>query len=190
MRLETKRGEPDAANFTRGVRARAWLIAVLALLVAIGGRSLLSPWLGDALPFVFAFPAVALVSIFVGSRVGIAVALGAVLWVAIPGLPPKFSVEESGLQTLLFLPSAMVIAFVCGRATGRKPSLISTKLPIQVFEIATLQWLRFVIAVSMVLPGLIFILVGLYTYQSAMNAAADRMDRVGRIVAEHALKVF
>ncbi len=36
-----------------------WSIAVIAALVAMGLRGLLNPWIGNALPFVFAFPAVA-----------------------------------------------------------------------------------------------------------------------------------
>jgi len=65
-----------------------WLVVVLASLLAIGGRAALTQWIGDGMPFVFAYAAVITVALLRGFAPALATGLASAPWVSLGWVPP------------------------------------------------------------------------------------------------------
>lgn len=108
------------------VRARSrstdilyWLLAIVAGVAAMGLRTLFDEAVvGDALPYLFAYPAVALVGLLIGSGPALATMTVSTVWILLPWVPPAAS--ATWLETLVFVPMATVLAVAAARYSDRK----------------------------------------------------------------------
>src|SRR6478672_6027160 len=96
-----------------------WGIVVGAALVAMVARGLLNPWFGNAVPFVFAFPAVAAVAWVAGAAPALATTLLCAIWVLAPGTDPSLDPDATWLPMAAFLPSALLVAFLVSHLAHR-----------------------------------------------------------------------
>src|SRR5690606_26396071 len=96
-----------------------WLLAIVAGVVAMGLRTLFDEAVvGDALPYLFAYPAVALVGLLVGSGPALATMTASTVWVLVPWVPP--TATGTWLETLIFVPMATVLAVAAARYSDRR----------------------------------------------------------------------
>lgn len=188
--------------------AKRWIVAGAAAIAAVGARAVLAPWLGDAVPFVFAFPAIALVGLYAGLGPAVLVALLCSAWALAPWVDSTSQVSVGNLPVLLFLPSALLVAFFCGRVgpgahrraglsattsapvAGRAPGADNASSEQQFTNAAASRWLLASIAAAAVVPGALFAFAAWTSYHDAFAEAAVRVDRTMRIAHEHAVKVF
>ena len=192
-------GSPRSAPMTASPWMR-WSIAIVAALVAMGARGLLNPWFGNALPFVFAFPAVALVAWVAGLVPALAAALLCAAWALAPGIEPSLDPEATWLQMATFLPSALLVAFVVSHLARRPraashPAKASMQTPAE-SELSseessnTLKWLRATMWLGALVPLVVFLGVAWYLHGQAVTQAKLSLDRTVRVAEEHARKVF
>ncbi|MBN9427100.1 MAG: hypothetical protein J0H09_11405, partial [Burkholderiales bacterium] len=102
----------------RSLLSRRFLLRLVAVALGVcagmGLRALLTPWLGEALPFLFALPAVALTALYTGFTAGLGVVLLCCLWVLLPWLPPGLQQPAAWTAIGDFAPPALVLVAVCG----------------------------------------------------------------------------
>ncbi len=145
-------------------RAAAALVVVV---LAIGGRVVLAPWLGDSAPFVLAWPAVAAVALLAGPWGGTVAALACAAWALSPWVAPS----GIGLPALaVFVATAIALAW-------------------------GMPWLARVGRVAdprrtALLPLLAFVGLGAWQLRTRAEEGYARMERVTRVAAEHASKVY
>jgi len=177
-----------------------WSIAVVVALVAMAARGLLNPWFGNALPFVFAFPAVALVAWVAGVAPALAAALICAAWVLAPWVDPSLDPESTWLPMAAFLPSALLVAFLISHLAHRlrvtsQPAhasmgaLAESELSSEESG-STLQWLRATMWLGALVPLVVFVGVAWYLHGQAVTQAKLALDRTVRVAEEHARKVF
>ena len=188
-----------AAHFLRWptgwppARSRAFAAAAICLglgLLAIGARTLAHPWLGDGLPFVFAFPAVVACTLWGGLVGGLAATLGGAAWHLFLGAGS--SGVDAVLQASVFMAAGSVVAVLVAtlsRRGQRDPGAAEEDGHAR-RDAATLFWLRAGILLSVAVPWAVFAALALYTHASAVQSAERRMDRLAAIAHEHALKLF
>jgi signal transduction histidine kinase len=158
-------------------------VVVLATIAAMGARALVAPWIGETLPFVFAFPTVAGVAFFVGITSGALVAICCAAWLLIPGMPPEMLAGVNWSAAATFLPAAFFVAFFAGQVRRESE-------PVSVLEDNnTVRWLRLSMVLAAVLPTLVFATAAWLSYREAFSDARLRIDRNARIAQEHASKV-
>ncbi len=166
-----------------GVRQAA--IVAIATVVAMGGRILLTPWLGTELPFITVFPAVAIVAFFAGITAGGVTAIAGVLWLVAPWWPPYPPPGFDWQDVAAFMPAAFLVAFFSGQ--GRDG-------PATAFDAAstnvTVRSLRFSMFMAAALPTLLLVGAAAVIYAQSFDDARLRVDREVRIAQEHASKVI
>lgn len=165
------------------------LIVAVATLVAMGARNLLTPWLGDTLPLVTAFPAVAIVAFFAGITTGAVTGIACALWLFSPWLSPPGAAGFGWQGVAVFIPAAFLVAFFSGQgrdeaaaATTAAADSASTRL--------TVRALRLSMTMAVALPTLLFLVAAWIFYGQAFDDARLRVDREARIAQEHALKIM
>ena len=160
-------------------------MALAGVVVGMGSRSLLQPWLADAVPFVLAFPSLIAVQAVAGRAAAIWAAVGCALWALVPGLHP----HPSLLHVAVFFMSAVVVAFFLERFIGvSRPDAANDGRPMQ--PEGSLWWLRVWIAMSLVLPVVFFCSIAWYTRGQTLQEGHARVDRAATIVREHASRVI
>lgn len=171
----------------RAVRLLGGLsLALAAAALAMGGRWLLAE-AGSELPFVFAFPAVALLALFAGIAPAVMAALlCAFVWIH-PAVSPAGPGGGTWLQAGLFLPSALAIAFVVGLA-GPAGHAGQPKARIEPPGAAPSArgWLLALMASAIVVPAVVFVAVAWHGYWAAFDDAQAKLDRAARIAHAHA----
>ncbi len=78
----------------------------------------------SGLPFITAFPAVAIVAFFSGITTGAITALACVLWLFAPWVPPVLVSDFGWEEVAAFLPAAFLVAFFSGQ--GRDEAAAAT----------------------------------------------------------------
>jgi len=170
-----------------------WLVVVLASLLAVGGRGALTQWIGDAVPFVFAYPAVVLVALLRGFLPAVTTGLASALWLWLGGVPPA---EPDPRAVLVFLAAMVGLSALAarGRLTflpGRQVAPVAGVLD-QASGVhgRVVNGLFAVIVVAAVLPVVVFVALSRIEHRRAYDDAALRLERGTQVAAEHALKVF
>jgi signal transduction histidine kinase/ActR/RegA family two-component response regulator len=163
--------------------------AALGVGVGMGGRLLVQSWLGDEVPFVFAFPAVAVVAYLAGLWPALLAAVACAAWVLAPALPPSPPPATAQRQALLFLPSAASVALLSHwaattLAVAPTPAAMAGPAP------PVLRWLRAAIAVAALVPAVFLAALAWTSYGDAIANAQTRLDRAARIAREHASRVI
>ncbi len=162
-------------------------MAAIAAVIGMGLRGLLDRWLGDAVPFVFAAPAVVAIGWYAGLLPALLTAALSVAWLHLPWLRPTLGLEAGWKPSLYFLPGALLLAFFAARL-GR--ILNQGAASTQVERGGTLAWLRAVMAIAVVVPAFFFSVAAWTLYEQAVAEGRGRVDHAARIGEEHALKVF
>lgn len=160
------------------------VVVAVALVVAMGLRSLLSPWLGNAFPLVFAFPMVALVSLLAGVGAAGALALLCLAWVWVPFMPPSWPAQGPMhiLVALVALAATSFVGLVRAPAARAAPAPDGRAHP-------ALRALRWSLPLALLLPLTLFALLAWNSYQDALLAARQRVEATVRVVGEHAARV-
>ena len=169
--------------------ARQALIVFVATVIAMGVRNLLTPWLGTDLPFVTAFPAVAIVAFFSGITTGGITALACALWTMTPSLPPYPSPGFGWQEIAAFIPAAFLVAFFSGQGRDEAAAAMAAAAEAESTEL-TVRSLRLSMLLAFVLPTLLFLVAAWISYGRAFDDARLRVDREVRIAQEHASKIM
>lgn len=176
-----------AAFFEAG-RKRAWLFATGAAVAAMTLRAPLTPWLDVRAPFIFAFPAIAMVGFVCGAGPALLTTLICALWAVLPWLSPTIQGPDGLLNLALFLISAGITAVFAGRVRlqALRPD------PMEQTDGGTnlMRWLRVSMAVAALLPAAFFVMAAWYSHRQAFDEGQLRIDRAVRIAQEHAAKVM
>ncbi|MBC8119794.1 MAG: response regulator, partial [Burkholderiaceae bacterium] len=167
---------------------RQALIVVVATIVAMGVRNLLTPWLGSDLPFITAFPAIAIVAFFSGITSGAVTGIACVLWLFSPWMPPHPTADLSWQEIAAFIPAAFLVAFFSGQ--GRDEAATATAAADSASTRLTVRSLRLSMGMALVLPTLLFMVAAWIFYGQALDDARLRVDREARIAQEHASKIM
>lgn len=157
------------------------------VVVGMGSRALLQPWLADSVPFVLAFPALIAVQAVAGRSAAIWGALGCVVWALVPGLNPHPSV----LHVAVFFVAAVAITLFLDRflSMSRLDAADDPRGAATLPE-NSLWWLRVWIAMSLILPVVFFCSIAWYTRGQILQEGQARVDRAGTIVREHAARII
>ncbi len=170
-----------------GLRQAA--IVLVATLIAMGVRNLLTPWLGTGLPFITAFPAVAIVAFFSGITTGAMTALACALWLLAPWTPPVLASDFGWEEFAAFVPAAFLVAFFSGQ--GRDEAAAATAAAAETASAQlTVRSLRLSMLMAVILPTLLFMVAAGIFYGQAFDDARLRVDREARIAQEHASKIM
>ena len=164
-------------------------IVLVATLIAMGVRNLLTPWLGPGLPFITAFPAVAIVAFFSGITTGAITALACALWLLAPWTSPVLASDFGWEEFAAFIPAAFLVAFFSGQ--GRDEAAAATAAAAETASAQlTVRSLRLSMLMAVILPTLLFIVAAGIFYGQAFDDARLRVDREARIAQEHASKIM
>lgn len=164
-----------------------WLFASGSAAAAMAARGALQPWLGDALPFIFALPAMFFVGWFAGKVPAAVAALVCAAWLLAPALAPTLSPADGWRPIFYFLPSALLLGFFGSqlrRGTDRREPAPAKA------QREGLAWLWAAMLLGGALPLALLAVVAVSLYDSALAEANLRVERAARIGEEHALKVF
>ena len=168
---------------------RQALIVMAATIIAMGGRDLLTPWLGTDLPFVTAFVAVATVAFFSGITSGAVTGLACAVWLAASWWPLHSEYTFGWNGVAIFIPAAFLVAFFSGQ--GRDEAATATAAAVDTAAIRhTVRALRLSMLMAVTLPTVLFIGAAWIFYLQAFDDARLRVDREARIAQEHASKVL
>ncbi|MFA7503289.1 MAG: ATP-binding protein [Burkholderiaceae bacterium] len=141
---------------------------------------------GDALPYLFAYPAVALVGLLIGAGPALATMTTATVWILLPGLAPAAS--ATWIQTLVFVPTATVVAVAAARFADRRGA--AAPMADSLADGATTRTLRLTIWVALLLPALLFAIAAAFSYDRAFSAAGERAVRSVRAVEEYVMRAI
>ena len=170
-----------------GLRQAA--IVIVATIIAMGVRNLLTEWVGSGLPFITAFPAVAIVAFFSGITTGAMTALACVLWLFAPWVPPALTTDLGWEEVAAFLPAAFLVAFFSGQGRD-EAAAASTAAAETASAQLTVRSLRVSMLMAVILPTLLFTVAAAIFYGQAFDDARLRVDREARIAQEHASKIM
>lgn len=164
-----------------------WLLAIVAGVAAMGLRTLFDEAVvGDALPYLFAYPAVALVGLLIGSGPALATMTVSTVWILVPWVSPTAS--GTWLETLIFVPMATVLAVATARFSERRGGV--SPIPDALTDGATARTLRLTIWVALLLPALLFAIAAAFSYDRAFTLASERAVRSVRAVEEYVLRAI
>ena len=164
-----------------------WIIAVVAGAAAMGLRGLFDQVIvGHALPFILAYPTVALVGLMIGAGPALATMTTATLWVLAPGLMPAAS--ATWIETLVFVPMATVVAVAAARYADRRS--ITAPVADSLADGATTRTLHLTIWAALLLPALLFAIAAAFSYERAFASASERAVRSVRAVEEYVLRAI
>ena len=172
-----------------GRSSHPWIAALGVVVVSMGLRAVLEPLLGNSLPFVTAFPAVAVVALRCGLWPGLASVLACVVWAGLPFAPTHLPATEVPLQLGGFALSASVMAFLCVqlRAAGW-PSLRRLDGPAPATPLT--QWLYMVTIGAALIPAIIFSAACGWGYYQAVADGRAATQRANLVVVRHAQRAL
>jgi signal transduction histidine kinase len=165
------------------------LITAGALLLAMGVRLALTPWLGDRHPVTLVVPAIVAVSIACGVRWALLMALLALAWVATPWLPPTWPDEWSDGQraaAVVVLLAAAASGFVFERATVEGNAVLAGSSP-RLSATERAMWVS--TALALVLPLVLLHAFARSSRDAALDAATQGAESALRIAAEHVSRI-
>ena len=157
----------------------------------MGLRAVLQPLLGDSLPFVTAFPAVATVALYAGLWPALATVAGCTFWVALPSLLPGIGRPDEPLQLASFAISAIVMTFLCVHLRTA-PSASTDHDSADMRATPLTRWLYMVTVGAVLIPAIVFAAATWWGYLKAVadgRASAERANFVVARQAERTLQV-
>ena len=180
-----------AASQRRPVTLSRWTMTLVAAAGAVLIRALLQPVLGDAMPFLIAYPAVVLAASMWGIASGLVVACACALVAAVPFIPPTLSPPDRPMHLGAFALAAIAICLVSNlRARSRTaPGFDDTGTGVAT-PLAT--WLRAMVWGALLVPLTAFVAAAWWGYEHAVDeakAAAERTAVLVRGQAQHTFEI-
>jgi signal transduction histidine kinase len=173
----------------RRVYLQRWFLGALIGLVAALIRASLQPVLGNELPFAFAFPAVAVASVFWGVGAGLATSVVCLLVAANPDIPPFLNPSLLFTQVSVFIGCSVVVAICCGLLAKRQAPGTATR-PDDPFETPLTNWLRAVIWSALLIPLCAFLAASWWAYDRAEQEARAAVAHGADLALQHAQRTF
>ena len=175
----------------RGIRTCARHLACATLVGALAAtfRAVAQPALGDALPFVFAFPATVLASLLWGVVPGMAAAAVCAFAVWMPGVPPSLVVTEQTMQLGLFGLSALVTSLLCDRPGDSSSHDLKT---VKEYPGGTPlgTWLRTVLLGVLFVPLAAFVAASWWSLDRAQAVSDASLSHASELAFKHAEHTF
>ena len=168
---------------------RPWVFAALAGAVAVVARAAAQPTLGDALPFVLAFPALALVVLLWGTGPGLLAAAVCAVGVWLPGIPPTIGESQRLPQFAWFAMSAVATAAACGRLRATSPFQARTE-PGPGRESSLSAWLQAVLWGALFLPISAFVAASWWSLDRVESEARASLSHACDLATRHAERAF
>ncbi|UUX94904.1 ATP-binding protein [Aquabacterium sp. J223] len=168
----------------RPLPGRAIAIALAGVVLAMGCRALLNPWLGDAVPFVLAFVALVVVQALAGGRAAVVLVLGCVLWSQALPVP-----RATALHALVFGAGALLFVAFLARVLALRERLPEEAAMPDTDGARSLQSLRWLMGAMLVLPAAFFGSVAWYAHHKALDDALGRLVATASTAQEHAARV-
>ncbi len=164
-----------------------WTSAAIAAVFAVALRGLLSPALGDELPFVIAAPVTLFCALMWGAGPGALATVICLVGSLLPGIPP----DSLGVDHLIkCLAYAMIMAATCW-LVARVEAMRSESAPMAEDTATPLvRWLTAALLGAVLVPATALVGVGWWSYHDAVQASRETMVRRTDLVHEHALRVF
>ena len=155
-------------------------------------RAILQPLLGDALPFVLAFPAVVWVALRYGAAASALTALTCAAWALASLVPPFVAVENMPLQLGAFMLSATVIGLICAgyRRPHTSDAAAAANPAVSGEESVLERWLRAVLWGAALLPLTAFVAAAGWGYQDAFRQARELGMEQAHVASRHAKLTF
>jgi two-component system NtrC family sensor kinase len=180
---------PSDLSATRPQAPRRGILTLLTTVVAIALRAALQPMLGDAMPFLVAYPAVAFAASLWGIGPGLGVALACALVVCAPGVAPGIPPADQPLHIGAFLLAAIFIALVTN-LRGLRTARAATPDDATGFDTPLATWLRAVLWGSMLVPLTAFVAASWWGYEHAVAEAEAAAERTAVLVRGQAQRTF
>jgi signal transduction histidine kinase len=173
---------PLIRHVLRPLPRRALLTALGGVVLAMGLRALLDPWLGNAVPFLLAFIALVAVQMLAGVRAAVLLVLGCLLWSQFAPVP-----RASPLHAFGFVAGcALFIVFIRGMLSLRADAADATAAA---SGGRGLRGLQLALAVLLVLPAAFFGSVTWYSHDETLREAHRRLDATTAMAGEQAARV-
>jgi len=166
-----------------------WLLTALTALLALGLRAALQPLLGDALPFLIAYPAVVLAASMWGIASGLVVALATVLAAVLPWLPPGMAEVEQPMHIGAFALNAIFICLICS-LQARRPESAAGADTVAGLDTPLATWLRAVLWGAVLVPLTAFVAASWWGYARAVDDAEAAAQRAASLVRGQAERTF
>jgi two-component system NtrC family sensor kinase len=171
-------------TFAAGLRAAPrWALVALTAVACVGLRAALQPVLGDQMPFVIAYPAIALAASLWGISAGLVVAAAAAIVAVVPWLSPTIAVADQPRHVGSFAVVAIFMCLVCNlrarRPGGATDADAGADTPLT-------SWLRAVLWGSMLIPLTAFLAAAWWGYENASAEAVATARRASVLVRDHA----
>ena len=180
---------PSDLPASRPQAPRRWILTLLTAVVAIALRVALQPMLGDAMPFLVAYPAVALAASLWGIGPGICVALACALATALPGIPPVVAASSRPMHIGGFLLAAIFISLVSALQSRRLQPATATD-DVDGLDTPLATWLRAMLWGSMLVPLTAFVAASWWGYERAVVEAEAAAERTAVLVRDQAQRTF
>jgi two-component system NtrC family sensor kinase len=165
-----------------------WTLAAVAAMLAMGARAAMQPALGDALPFLFAYPAIVLVALRSGTGPALLAAAICAAWCVVPWFPPSLSTGQPAFQLGGFGVAALVTVLICAQSGPTATRSAETVGPLP--DTSLIRWLRAVVWGAVLVPLIVFLAVGWWGYQRAFADAERSVVRANAVVTQHADRAF
>ena len=170
-------------------RLRHLSFATLVGALAVVLRAVAQPLLGDALPFLFAFPAVALAALLWGTMPGLAAATVCAIGVWAPGIPPTIVESQRVIQFFGFALSASFIAVACEQVR-RARSLEPAASLHDPYETPLSSWLRVVLLGALFVPLSAFVAASWWSLDRAEDVSRTSLAHASDLAYRHAQRAF
>ena len=168
---------------------RRWFLALLTTALAIALRAALQPVLGDRMPFLLAYPAVALAAALWGVAPAVVVAVASALVAAFPWVPPTIAADERPMHIGAFILSAIFIALVCN-LRARRPGEATAQDSDTGLDTPLANWLRTVVWGALLIPTTAFLAASWWGYERAVADAQAAAERTAVLVRGQARRTF
>jgi len=170
-------------------RLRHFLFATLVGALAVVVRAVAQPVLGDALPFVFAFPATVLAALLWGTVPGVIAAATCATGVWLPVIPPTIVESQKPVQFGWFGVAALFIAILCGQFRGSNTPKTAAMPPAS-RETTLGAWLRAVLWGALFVPLSAFVAASWWSLERAETESNATLSRASDLALQHAERTF
>ncbi len=168
---------------------RHYLFAMLIAGVAVVIRAVVQPLLGDALPFVFAFPATVLTSLLWGVGPGVATASLCAIGVWLPDIPPTIPEAQQSVELGWYAVSSLFTSILCGRLRGVRSFDVEVSLP-GALETPLSAWLKAVLWGALLVPTVAFVAASWWSLDRAEAESQASLSHASELALRHAQRAF
>ena len=166
-----------------------WALTLLTATLAVALRAVLQPLLGDAMPFLVAYPAVVLAASLWGIASGITVAVACALIAVEPWIPPTIAAADRPTHIGAFFLASIFICLVSNLQARRAGDRSSVDADTG-FDTPLATWLRAVLWGALLVPLTAFLAASWWGYEHAVGEAEKAAERTAVLVRGQAQRNF